>query len=202
MIGSGGQARAHFRYLTQVLPIKSVRLFSPNQAHRDAFARELSAESGLPVTPMASAAEAVRGCDIVCTATNASCPVLDPALLAPGMHYNSIREFEMDDAAFDRCDVVVIHTHFGGIQHFQPPGTVGDLPGVRHEKARDWTCYPEVGDLLAGKAMGRTDPRQITLFFNNVGTGVQFAAIGLCAYRAAKEKASAARSRPTGSCKI
>jgi alanine dehydrogenase len=188
LIGSGGQARAHLRFLTAVLPIAEVRIFSPNQDNREALAREMSAELGIAMRAVTSAEAAVAGCDVVCTATNASRSVLDPALLAPGMHYNSIREFEMDDAAFAKADVVAIHTHFGGIQHFQPPGTIGDLPGVRREKSRDWTCYPEIQDLLAGKAPGRSNDRQITLFFNNVGTGVQFAAIGLSAYRGAQAR--------------
>ncbi|MGB7949604.1 MAG: ornithine cyclodeaminase family protein, partial [Candidatus Binatia bacterium] len=47
---------------------------------------------------------------------------------------------------------------------------------------------PEIGDLIAGKAPSRTGDKQITFFLNNVGTGVQFAAMGYSAYRAAKEK--------------
>ena len=104
------------------------------------------------------------------------------------MHYNSIREFETDIAALEKCDVIAIHTRFGGIQHYQPPGIVEDMPGVRREKPRDWTRYPEICDLIAGKAPSRTNEKQITFFLNNVGTGVQFAAMGYCAYTAAKEK--------------
>jgi ornithine cyclodeaminase/alanine dehydrogenase-like protein (mu-crystallin family) len=114
--------------------------------------------------------------------------VLKADWLKPGMHYNAIREFEMDEAALAKSDVVAIHTQFGGIQHYQPPGIVDDMPGVRREKPRDWSGYPEICDLIAGKAPGRTNDKQITFFLNNVGTGVQFAAMGYCAYRAAKEK--------------
>jgi hypothetical protein len=103
------------------------------------------------------------------------------------MHYNSIREFETDVAALDKCDVVVIHTRFGGIYHYQPPGLNEDMPGVRREKPRDWSRYPEICDVVAGKIPGRTSDRQITFFLNNVGTGVQFAAMGYCAYKAAQE---------------
>ncbi|MBI2211548.1 MAG: ornithine cyclodeaminase family protein, partial [Deltaproteobacteria bacterium] len=35
---------------------------------------------------------------------------------------------------------------------------------------------------------GRMSDEQITFFLNNVGTGVQFAAMGYTAYRVAKEK--------------
>jgi ornithine cyclodeaminase/alanine dehydrogenase-like protein (mu-crystallin family) len=188
LIGSGGQARSHFRFLTSVRPIKRVKIYSPNPDHRRAFASQMERESEIPTEPVDSAEEAVKNCDIVCSATNSSRPVISANWLEPGMHYNAIREFEMDEAALDKGDVVAIHTRFGGIQHFQPPGIDKDLPGVRREKPRDWSRYPEIQDLLVGKAPGRTSDKQITFFLNNVGTGVQFAAMGYCAYRAAKEK--------------
>jgi len=37
LIGSGGQAHSHFRFLTAVRPIKHVKIFSPNPEHRNAF---------------------------------------------------------------------------------------------------------------------------------------------------------------------
>ncbi|HXV84516.1 MAG TPA: ornithine cyclodeaminase family protein [Candidatus Binatia bacterium] len=188
LIGSGGQARAHYRFMTSLLGIKKVKVFSPNPQHRKQFTAEMTQETGVLGEPVGSAEEAVKGSDVVCTATNSSRPVMKAEWLKPGMHYNAIREFEMDEAALAKSDVVAIHTQFGGIQHYQPPGTVGDMPGVRREKQRDWSRYPEICDLIAGKVPGRTNDRQITFFLNNVGTGVQFAAIGYCAYRAAKEK--------------
>ena len=188
LIGTGGQARAHYRFMTSVLEIKKVKVFSPNPEHRKTFTEEMARETGVAGEPVSSAEEAVRDGDVVCSATNSSRPVLNPDWLRPGMHYNSIREFETDPVALDRCDVVAIHTQFGGIQHYQPPGVVDDMPGVRREKPRDWSRYSEICDLIAGKAPGRTDDKQITFFLNNVGTGVQFAAMGYCAYRAAKKK--------------
>jgi ornithine cyclodeaminase/alanine dehydrogenase-like protein (mu-crystallin family) len=188
LIGSGGQARAHFRFLTAVRPIERVKVYSPNAAHRESFAAEMSRETSVSTEAVGSARTAVQDCDIVCTATNSSRPVIDADWLEPGMHYNAIREFEMDEAALDRSDQVAIHTRFGGIEHFQPPGTEKDLPGVRREKERDWSRYPEISDLLAGRARGRTADQQLTFFFNNIGTAVQFAALGYLAYRAAKER--------------
>jgi ornithine cyclodeaminase/alanine dehydrogenase-like protein (mu-crystallin family) len=188
LIGTGGQARAHYRFMTSVLPIKKVKVFSPNPEHRKVFINEMAKETGVPGESVGSAEEAVKDCDVICSATNSSRPVLKLDWLVPGIHYNSIREFETDLAALDRCDVVAIHTQFGAIQHYQPPGIVDAMPGVRIEKPRDWTRYPEICDLIAGKVAGRTDDKQITFFLNNVGTGVQFAAMGYCAYAGAKEK--------------
>ena len=83
--------------------------------------------------------------------------------LKPGMHYNSIREFETDLTVLEKCDVIAIHTNFGGIQHYQPPGIDDDMPGVRREKPRDWTKYPEICDLIAGK--DRAEQRAADQFF-------------------------------------
>jgi len=188
LIGSGGQAKAHYRYMTAVLPIKKVKVFSPNPEHRQAFVAEMEEETGVAGEPAGSAEEAVRGCDVICSATNSSRPVIKLDWLEAGMHYNSIREFETDLAVLNKCEVIAIHTRFGGIQHYQPPGIDEDMPGVRREKPRDWSRYPEICDLIAGKAPSRANDEQITFFLNNVGTGVQFAAMGYCAYKAAKEK--------------
>jgi ornithine cyclodeaminase/alanine dehydrogenase-like protein (mu-crystallin family) len=188
LIGSGGQAKAHYRFMTSVMPFKKVKVFSPNAEHRKSFVEEMQKDTGVEGEPVGSAGDAARGVDVICSATNSSRPVLRIDWLESGMHYNSIREFETDMTVLDKCDIVAIHTHFGGIQHYQPPGIIEDMPGVRREKPRDWTRYPEISDLIAGKAPSRANDRQITFFLNNVGTGVQFAAMGYCAYKGAKEK--------------
>jgi alanine dehydrogenase len=168
------------------MPIKKVKVFSPNPEHRKAFVEEMAAETGVPGEPVASAEEAAKECDVICSATNSSRPVVKLDWLTPGIHYNSIREFETDLDVLDKCDVIAIHTNFGGIQHYQPPGIHDDMPGVRREKPRDWSKYPEICEMIAGKIPGRTHDQQVTFFLNNVGTGVQFAAMGYCAYKGAK----------------
>jgi alanine dehydrogenase len=188
LIGTGDQARAHLRALAMVRPISTVRVFSPNAEHRQEFARRMGAECGLDVRPVSSVREAIAGADVVCTATNASRPIVTGADLEPGMHYNAIREFEVDESVFARSDVTAIHTRFGGAHHYLPPGPTGDLPGVRREKPRDWDRYPEIADLISGRAPGRTADRQITFFLNNIGTGVQFAAVGYSVWRRSRER--------------
>lgn len=188
LIGSGGQARSHLRFLTAIRPIQRVKVFSPNPEHRKSFAAEMEREVEIAVEPVGSAEEAVKNSDLVCTATSSSRPVMTGAWLEPGMHYNAIREFEVDETVFEKSSVIAIHTRYGGIQHHLPAGLREDLPGIRREKPRDWSRYPEISDLLTGTVPGRTRDEQITFFLNNIGTGVQFAAMGYCVYRTAKEK--------------
>src|SRR5512142_3415045 len=94
LIGSGGQARAHCRFMTAVMPIKKVKVFSPNAEHRNRFAAEMERETGVACEPVDAAERAVSGSDVICSATNSSRPVIKLDWLEPGMHYNSIREFE------------------------------------------------------------------------------------------------------------
>jgi ornithine cyclodeaminase/alanine dehydrogenase-like protein (mu-crystallin family) len=186
LIGSGGQARAHLRALAAVRPLRVARVFSPSEEHRTEFARTMKIECGIDVRAVESVRDAVEGADLVCTATNSSRALISAEHLQPGMHYNAIREFEVDESVFGRSDVVAIHTRYGGAYHHLPDGQREDLPGVRREKTRDWARYPEIADLLSGRAAARTRNDQITFFLNNIGTGVQFAALGYTAWQGAR----------------
>src|SRR6185295_17746428 len=44
LIGSGGQAKAHYRFMSAVMQIKKVKVFSPNPEHRKAFVEEMEKE--------------------------------------------------------------------------------------------------------------------------------------------------------------
>src|SRR3972149_4979795 len=102
LIGSGGQAKAHYRYMTAVMPIKKVKVYSPNAEHRKAFVEEMAKETGVAGEPVGSAEEAARGCDVICSATNSSRPVVKLDWLEAGVHYNSFREFGNGLVVLDR----------------------------------------------------------------------------------------------------
>ena len=65
--------------------------------------------------------------------------------------------------------------------------TFGSMPGIRQERPRDWSVFPEIGDFLTGRVAGRSRPDQITFFLNNIGIGIQFSAMGHCILNKAKE---------------
>jgi ornithine cyclodeaminase/alanine dehydrogenase-like protein (mu-crystallin family) len=71
IIGSGNQARTQLESLAAVYKVESAAVYSPTTANREAFAREMSAKLGFPVTPVRSAETAARGHPIVATASNA-----------------------------------------------------------------------------------------------------------------------------------
>ncbi|MFH8251212.1 ornithine cyclodeaminase family protein [Microbacterium sp. B2969] len=65
VVGSGFEARAQLRAAARVARLESARVTSPTEANRERFATELSAELGIPITAVASGADAVTGADLV-----------------------------------------------------------------------------------------------------------------------------------------
>jgi ornithine cyclodeaminase/alanine dehydrogenase-like protein (mu-crystallin family) len=83
LLGSGVQARAHLEALAQVRRFEEVRVWSRTPAHARRFADAHGA------TAM-DAEAAVRGADVVVTATAALSPILKGAWLKPGAHVNAV----------------------------------------------------------------------------------------------------------------
>ena len=76
-----------------------------------------------------------------------------------------------------------MHTAIGEPQHvFVNPGEgVPDLSAGWRDPALagfDWSAMPTLDQLVAGRVRARQDDDQVTVFVNNLGTGVQFAAVG------------------------
>ncbi len=84
VIGSGFQARSQLEAIRAVRRIKSVRVWSRNEEKRRKFADECGAQA------VSTAEEAVRGAQIVSTATNAQDPVLEDSWIAPGTMINAM----------------------------------------------------------------------------------------------------------------
>jgi alanine dehydrogenase len=166
IIGSGGQARTQLEALALVRPLASARVYGRNARRREDFCKEMSERIGIPVRPCASAAEAARGSDIVCTATTASDPVLHGADLAAGMHINAIganhaHKRELDDEAVAGVDVIVVDS----VEQSQQEA--GDLILAFRGDETCWTGVRRLADVVAGKTSGRTSDGEVTLFKSN-----------------------------------
>src|SRR6202040_3135168 len=83
LLGSGVQARAHLQALSRVRHFDEIRVWSRTAAHAERFAEQHNARA-MPI------GEAVRGADVVVTATNALRPILDGDWLQPGTHVNAV----------------------------------------------------------------------------------------------------------------
>ena len=86
ILGAGTQARAHLRALAGVREFDQVRVYAPTEAHARAAVEQAAAGPARRRSwpSPRTAAEAVRGADVVVTATSAREPVLRRDWLKPG----------------------------------------------------------------------------------------------------------------------
>ncbi len=186
VFGSQVHAETQLKALAAVRNLTEVRVFSPNGAHRAAFAEKIGRELAIPVLAASTAEDALAAADIVITATNSTTPVFDGRLLPEGAHVTSIANGdktrirqEIDEITLRRAAPVFITSK----------ATVcaneSDIFRAVRDGVMSWAEVHEIADLLLGKVSGRTDERQITLF-KLQGTGIMDVAIGLCAYQKIK----------------
>jgi alanine dehydrogenase len=166
IIGTGYQARTQLEAIAAVRPLERVRAFGRDPERRAKFCGEMSARTGVAVEPANSGEDAVRGADIIITATPATKVVLEGSWLAPGVHINAMganwpQKRELDAAAVNRADVIAVDS----IE--QAKMESGDLIQAFGDAPRRWDAVHELGAIVAGKIPGRTDEKQITLFKSN-----------------------------------
>ena len=186
IIGTGGQAKTQLEAVAVVRRLESVRVFGRDVERRETFCREMTERIGVPVRPAASAAEAARGADIVCTATTATQPVVHGVDLAAGMHINAIganhaHKRELDDEAVATADVIVVDSVEQSRQE------AGDLILAFHGDESSWTGVKRLSDVVAGKTGGRTSESEVTLFKSN-GIASWDLAVAMKVYSLAREK--------------
>ena len=172
LLGSGVQAKAHLEALSRVRRFEEVRVWSrtPEQARRFAEqhrARAMDAES------------AVRGADVIVTATNAREPILQGAWLKRGALVNAVGSprptwRELDDEAM--ASVVVVDSREAVLKES------GDviLSGAR--------VHAEAGEIFAGT---RPAPIAQTTVFKSVGLAIEDIATARLVYEATLARAGA-----------
>jgi len=166
IIGTGGQAKTQLEAVAAVRKLTSARVYGRDPERRQAFCEEMCKRLGVPVHPANSASEAVRGADIINTATTSAKPVLDGRDIAEGAHINAIganhaHKRELDDTAMSRADVLFVDS----LEQSQQEA--GDLIIPFLSRPQKWHAVKELHQLVAGQVPGRTSEKQITLFKSN-----------------------------------
>jgi ornithine cyclodeaminase/alanine dehydrogenase-like protein (mu-crystallin family) len=210
LLGSGQMAWAQLRGMAKVRRLSLVKVFSPTRENREAFAQKWRGELDLNVQAVESVEEAVTGSDIVGIATNSMVPVVtDPSLLKEGAFITSINAFDLDQKVFEACE---IRSFFANKITWPEDRTKNwftpldarmqwtqwvseDMKDtyplhkkLHHHWANDPTIVeacPWIGDLIAGRVKRENDSER-ACFINNIGLGLQFAAVGVKAYEAAR----------------
>ena len=148
IVGAGVQARSHLRALTG---FERIRVASRTREH----AEEIAAEIGAEVCDTAE--EAVRGADVVVAATSSAEPVVRREWLKAGAHVNAVgMGRELDDDTLRDGTLVVDRRESAEVEGKVDP---------------NWIAA-ELGEIVIGRAPGRTSPDELTVF-RSLGIAVE-----------------------------
>jgi alanine dehydrogenase len=157
--GCGFQAETQVFALAAVLPqLRAIRVVGRTVQRRDEFVARMRRALDIEVTA-AHPRQAAESADVIVTATGSAEPVLHGEWIAKGTHINAVgsnvaSKREIDRSVLDRAAVLAVDDRNVAAEE------CGDLI------ANDWdqTGVVDLGDVLTGRASGRSAPEDITLF--------------------------------------
>jgi ornithine cyclodeaminase len=163
IIGAGVQARTHLLALDAVRSIKHARVACRNIEHARKLVREMQPGFSFPIEAVESNEEAVRGADLIVTATSSQEPVINKNWISPGAHINAIgthspHSREVDSATMAAARIFVDRRE-------SAMNESGDyLLAAKEGLINAENIIAEIGELLTGSKSGRTSANEITLF--------------------------------------
>lgn len=179
IVGAGVQAHSHLRAIPLVRDIQEVRVYSRTRTKAEAFAPTC--------TIVDTAEEAVRGADIIVTATSSREPVVERDWIKPGAHINAVGSSvahtrELDSATVAAASLFVDRREstVNESGDYLMALKEGAISGPEHIRA-------ELGEILTGRALGRTSGREITLF-KSLGIAIEDLAAAQFLYNAARQQ--------------
>lgn len=177
IFGAGAQARTQLSAVLEVRNIEDVRVTSRDPQHASDFVAWARSRHPDVRIRAADAGDAIDGAGIVIAATSSPTPVFDGRSLAPGAHVTGVGSHRPDmrelDADTMRGARVVVDQRAGALAE------AGELAGLGPDDV------VEIGEVLSGKAAGRTSRGERTVF-KSVGNGIQDLVVAALAYERAK----------------
>ncbi|MBU1357782.1 MAG: ornithine cyclodeaminase [Gammaproteobacteria bacterium] len=179
IIGNGAQSEFQAITFRDLVGVRELRLFDVDRGASDKLAANLSGQ-GFDLRVCASAADAVRGADIVTTLTadKARATILTARMIEPGMHVNAVGG---DSPGKTELEADVLQTASVFVE-FEPQSRI---EGEIQQMPADFSVT-EFWQVLAGTHPGRRTASEVTVF-DSVGFALEdFAALSFmreCAER-------------------
>lgn len=170
VIGAGNQARMQIIALKQVLPIKTVKVWSPIREEQVKYKQDVELMLGIQVILCDEPKVAVENSDIIVTTTPGKNPIVQDEWVSPGTHIIAIGadmegKQELDCKTFSRAKIVV-----DNIQQCVPRGETQNP--IREGIITEKEIYAEIGEVLLGTKLGRENNKEITIF-DSTGMSIQ-----------------------------
>jgi ornithine cyclodeaminase/alanine dehydrogenase-like protein (mu-crystallin family) len=180
ILGSGVQGRSHAHAMRVALDDPELRVWSRTPEHAEALALESHAVVCQTVE------EALDGADVVCTCTSAREPIVRREWLAPGTHVNAVGSSVPGARELD-ADVVAAASLFVDRRESTVNESGDYLRAVEETGIGPDHIRAELGELIVGAHLGRSDNEELTLF-ESLGLAVEDLAAAALAVDRARER--------------
>ena len=180
IVGTGIQAHLQLEYLLPVVTCRDVLVWGRGQAQLDRYVADM-APLGFRIEGTVRTEEILSSCSLVVTTTPSKKPLLLARDLEPGTHITAVgadtpEKQELDAAILGRADVVVADS----ISQCRERGEIHQALKAATLREDDLV---ELGDVIAGRATGRTSEQQISVV-DLTGVAVQDVAIASAVFEA------------------
>lgn len=171
IIGAGVQARTHLVALDAVRSIKKARVACRNIEHARELVHEMQPRFSFPIEAVKTNEEAVRGADLIVTATSSQEPVLNKDWISPGAHINAIGTHSPNSREIDGATMAAARIFVD--RRESAINESGDyLLAAKEGLISTDSIVAEVGELLIGTKTGRNSVDEITVF-KSLGLAVE-----------------------------
>ena len=163
IIGAGVQARTHLTALAAVRSIKQARVACRNIEHAQGLVREMQPRVSFPIEAVRTNEEAVRGADLIVTATSSQEPVINKDWISPGAHVNAIGTHSPNSREVDSATMAAARIFVD--RRESAMNESGDyLLAAKEGLINEDSIVAEVGEILIETKSGRRSADEITLF--------------------------------------
>jgi ornithine cyclodeaminase/alanine dehydrogenase-like protein (mu-crystallin family) len=179
MLGAGDTARAAVPVMAKAFALKEIRVTSRTPESRQSYAKEIGKEYGLNIRPIDSTEEALKGADLVVSATTTSTPFVKESWLGAGITVYSIgKNQEMESEVYTKADKFVVDSWL----HCKNKSDMQRMLTENFLSEND--LYAELPELLSGKKPGRQSERE-RIFIRAIGLVNQDIALANYIYHSA-----------------
>jgi alanine dehydrogenase len=169
LFGVGRNALGILKALTRVRPIKEVVVSSRDPERRKNFCAEVMQQVGVEARSAENPEEAVRGMDVILTATNSLTPIFPEIWVEPGTHVSSMgKPTELGRELHLKANRIVVGSQEQE-RNYADRSAALPLVELTAEGKLSWSRISELGELVVGQVPGRESREEINIFRESQG---------------------------------
>ncbi len=182
--GSGVQAKMQLWAVAEARQLSKAIVYDLSDDAANDFVNEMSKKLDLEILKAKSPDEVLQA-DIICAATSSPIPIFDGLKVKEGTHINGIGSHTPNARELDTT--IVKRSKFVGDSKEACFSEAGDIIiPVNNGELSESHFYAELGEIITGKKVARSDNQEITLFKSN-GLAIQDVATAKLVYDKALE---------------